>query len=211
MTAPTQLTRRLTAAAALGCLPALAACGAGGSPSAVPTVTRTVTAPAPATVATTAPAPSSSPAAGSGPGPCPTSGLRARIGLTQGAAGSAYAVIDFTNVSGSACTMYGYPGVSFVSGRRSGIVVGAPAGRTSPPSARLVTLAPGGVASSLLRITDAGAYPPARCHAVSVSWMQIFPPDQTAALHLFYATTVCAKPVVTVHVNVVVPGSGGSA
>lgn len=209
MTAPTQPTRRLIAVAVLSCLPALlVACGTSGGLSAAPTVTRTVTASPPATAATTSPA--ASPTDSPGPRPCPASGLQARIGLTQGAAGSAYAEIDFTNVSGSTCTLYGYPGVSFVTSK-GGSVVGAPAARTSPPAARLVTLAPGGIASSLLRITDAGVYPPARCHAVSVDRMQIYPPDQRTALFLFYATTVCSKPLVTLHVNVVIPGSGGSA
>jgi hypothetical protein len=48
--------------------------------------------------------------------------------LAQGgaAAGSVYIPIDFTNTSGSACTMEGYPGVSFVRGpsgtRRRGVL-----------------------------------------------------------------------------------------
>jgi hypothetical protein len=201
--------RRVLAGAALGCLAALVtACGTSGSPAAAPTVTKTVTVPA-TPAPTTAPAPSS-PATSPAPGPCPTSGLHAHLGLTQGAAGSAFTVIDFTNVSGSTCNLYGYPGISFVTSDGGGRIVGAPAARNSPPAARLVMLAPGETGNALLRITDAGVYPPSRCKAVSVHWLQIYPPNQTAALFLAFNTTTCSKSVVTLHVDVVVPGSGGS-
>ena len=51
-----------------------------------------------------------------GPSACPTSSLQVKQGVAQGYAGGVYEVIDFTNTSGSPCTLYGYPGVSLVSG-----------------------------------------------------------------------------------------------
>ena len=53
---------------------------------------------------------------------CPSSVLKANVDTAQGgaAAGSNYVPIDFTNTSGSACTLDGYPGVSFVRGPSGG-------------------------------------------------------------------------------------------
>ena len=51
-----------------------------------------------------------------GPPACPTSSLQVKQGVAQGYAGGVYEVIDFTNTSGSPCSLSGYPGVSLVSG-----------------------------------------------------------------------------------------------
>src|SRR5215475_10768862 len=110
----------------------LTGCGT-GSPAAAPTVTVTTTRSAgpPATSAPAAsadPAASTVPAASTGPGTCPPSALHVSLGDSEGAAGTFYRVIVLTNTSGSACTLYGYPGVSFVT-RPGGSVIGAPARR----------------------------------------------------------------------------------
>src|SRR5215472_2788352 len=55
-------------------------------------------------------------AAAAGPPACATRYLKATVGVTQGAAGSIYQVIDFTNISGGACTLFGYPGVALAGG-----------------------------------------------------------------------------------------------
>ena len=77
--------------------------------------------------------------------------------LSQGgaAAGSTYVPIDFTNTSGSACTMDGYPGVSFVRSP-SGAQLGNPASRNPAAVPATVTLAPGGVAHAILQVGEAG-------------------------------------------------------
>src|ERR1022692_4782982 len=66
--------------------------------------------------APTSPAPASSHPAAIGPQPCATRSLGAKAGISQGAAGSTYVQIVFTNISGTSCTLYGYPGVSFAGG-----------------------------------------------------------------------------------------------
>lgn len=48
------------------------------------------------------------------PGQCSTSDLKLRIGQANGAAGTVFYPVEFTNTSSTACTMYGYPGVAFV-------------------------------------------------------------------------------------------------
>src|ERR1017187_6077992 len=85
------------------------------------------------------------------------------------------------------------------------------AGRRSRRSTarQLVTLAPGQVASALLRIVDAGNYAPAKCGPVTASYLQVYPPNQTRPGYLSYKSTACSKPVQILTVNVVLPGSGG--
>ena len=63
-----------------------------------------------------------------------------------------------TNTSKRACTLYGYPGVSFVTGV-GGSQVGKPATKNPAVPKAVVTLAPGAKADVLLAIHDAGAIP----------------------------------------------------
>ena len=54
-------------------------------------------------------------AAGGLPG-CATRDLKATVGVAQGAAGSVYQVIDFTNIGTASCSLYGYPGIALAGG-----------------------------------------------------------------------------------------------
>jgi Domain of unknown function (DUF4232) len=204
MTAFARTARHLTVAASLSFAAALAA-GCGSSPSPAPTHTVTITPHASSTSA--APA-TSTPSSASGPSPCPTSSLGVKLGLGQGAAGSTYQVIDFTNTSSVTCTLYGYPGVSAGNGQPF-TQVGLAASETPTPPRKLVTLAPGGVANALLRVVDAGNYPANKCAMVPTKSLRIFPPNQTVPVYLHYSTQMCGKPVQTMSVSVVQPGSGG--
>jgi hypothetical protein len=190
MTNPAHATRATLAAAAIACGGLLlAACGSSG-PAAAPhdaTVTVTPSGP-PAPPATGS---SSSPAA-AGPPACATSSLSVKLGQGNGAAGSTYVPIVFTNTGSAACSLFGYPGVSFVTGV-NGSQVGLAAQRdsTSPPA--LVSLAPGAVAHATLQIVDAQNFPVAACKLTTVSTLKVFPPNQTAALFASIpATKTCA-------------------
>jgi hypothetical protein len=198
------------AGAALCCMAVLAsACGSASSPSSEPTrtVTATVTPSAPAS---TSPGPSSSPTAPSAPAACLSRYLGAKVGLTQGTAGSSYIVLDFTNLGTVSCTLYGYPGVSLAGGKPvTQIGLAATESDTSPR--QLVTLAPGAVGNALLRITDADNFPPGRCHPVTSTFLQIYPPNQTVPIYLGFRSRACAKPVRLLTIGVVQPGSGGSS
>jgi uncharacterized protein DUF4232 len=106
--------------------------------------------------------PASSPAVSHGstaPAGCSSSGLSVHVDLAQGgtAAGSIYVPIGFTNTSGNACTMEGYPGVSFVRGPSGGQLGNAATRNPAAPPA-MVTLAPGGVAHAILQVAGAGNY-----------------------------------------------------
>jgi Protein of unknown function (DUF4232) len=194
MTSPAIAARAVLAAAALACGGMLlAACGSSGGSAAAPaTVTTTVT----ATPSDSTPPP---PATGSslsphvtGPAACATSGLSVKLGSGNGAAGSTFVPIVFTNTTSSSCSLFGYPGVSFVTGQ-GGSQVGSAAQRDTTQPARSVVLAAGGVAHATLRVVQADNFPAAACQPTAVSTLKIFPPGQTAPLYLAFSSRTCAS------------------
>lgn len=151
---------------------------------------------------------------GTAAGACASAALKAALGPPSGAAGSSYVPIRFTNVSAARCTLFGYPGVSFVTGP-SGREVGNPADRIPLPAgpAHRVTLAPGGAANAVLQVADAGNYPASRCQPASAAYLRVFPPGQTAALQVknAYGYQACtSRGVTTLHVEPVQPGAGSA-
>jgi Protein of unknown function (DUF4232) len=181
-------------AATAGAAALLTACGT-STPGPAPTKTVTTTA-----TAAGAPAPAATPsattpaaAAPAGPGTCPSSGLQASLGQGQGAAGTLYQVIVLTNTSNSACTLYGYPGVSFVTGQ-GGSVIGAPASRNPLIPDTLITLQAGQAASALVGVTDTGALPQSACKPGTSDWLQIYPPGDRGSLFVQYHAQVCTRP-----------------
>jgi hypothetical protein len=132
-----------------------------------------------------------------------------KAGLAQGAAGSVYQVIDFTNISATSCTLYGYPGVSLAGGTPVA-QIGAAASRSTATGPSVVALAPGETANALLRITQALNYPTAKCSPTPTTYLQIFPPDQFTPIYLAYKSTGCASTSVNLlSISVIQPGTGG--
>ncbi len=213
MTRPRPLVIRLAiAAAAFACVAAAAGCSSSSSQPAAPT-TATVTTTAPAahgSASSSTPASSLSPAVTGAP-PCPTSSLQVKQGVGQGYAGGVYQVIDFTNTSGSPCTLYGYPGVSLVSGPPyTQIGLAAKRAATSAP-VKQITLAPGATANALLQIVDALNYPSASCGPTKAAALKIYPPNQTVPVYLPSTANGCAHPVQIMYIGAVQAGSGSSS
>jgi hypothetical protein len=149
------------------------------------------------------------PSAGAAPG-CATRDLQAKAGGSQGAAGSLYQVIDFTNIGTAACTLYGYPGVSLASGTPV-TQVGQAATRSPVAGPTLVTLKPGQTGNALLRITQALNYPTQTCSPKATTYLQIYPPNQTTPIYLAYTSTGCASSAVKLlTIGVVQPGAGSA-
>jgi hypothetical protein len=202
----------MIAVAALGGAALLiAACGS-ASPAAAPAPTKTVTVPAsqPASTAPATPTTSASPTP-AGPPPCPTSALKSSVGTGNGAAGSTYYPLEFTNASSAACTLFGYPGVSFVTGT-GGSQIGRAASRNPAVGSTLVTLAPGSTAHATLQVVNAMNYPDADCHLVTAHTMKIYPPNQTAPIYLSFNAPACSSHAKSVHilaVEAVQQGNGG--
>ena len=160
--------------------------------------------------AATAAASSTSSAGASGVPACASMDLGAHVGLAQGTAGSIYQVIYFTNLSNTACSLYGYPGVSLASGSSTVNQVGAAASRSTAAAASVVTLDAGQSANATLRIVEAGNYPTATCKPTATSFLQIFPPGQTTPIYLAYKSTGCASSSVNLlSVTVLTAGTGG--
>jgi len=202
-------------AAALSCLAAVAGCSSSASPSATPTVTRTVTAsPSASGASSSASTTPSSPSSPAGPVTsavsCATSSLNVKQGLGQGYAGGVYEVIDFTNTSNSPCSLYGYPGVSLVTGPPYTQVGLAAKRSTTSAQVKLITLAPGATGNALLQIVDALNYPSATCRPTKATALKVYPPNQTAPVYLPNTSTACSKPIQTMNIGPVQAGSGGS-
>jgi hypothetical protein len=199
----------------------LAACGSTAAPGAAPaqSVTSTPAGSAgstsgPATTSATSPAtsapasPTGTAAPPAGTTGCLTSGLQAELGASQGTAGTIYQVIVLTNTSASNCTLFGYPGVSFVTSQ-GGSQVGAPATRNSAVQATQLTLAPGGKANVLLAVHDAGAFPD--CRLTSVDWLRVYPPGDYGSLYVQYKAQTCANTRDSILTVTAVGAGAGSA
>jgi hypothetical protein len=175
------------------------------TPATAPT---TATPTTPATPATPSATPTSTPNGAASP--CLTTGLSVHLGTAQGAAGSTYQPIVFTNTGAYPCTMDGYPGVAFLD-TRTGRQVGTPAARNPQQLPRTITLDPGTSASAVLQIVDPFNYPTATCQPQPVTGLRIYPPGTTTPtdLPLPTATTACTTSITQLQVQATVPGSTG--
>ena len=151
------------------------------------------------------PAGTGSPASGiAGLPACRSASLQVTVNASQagGAAGSTYYPVDFTNTSSSACSLYGYPSVSFVTADSSaGRQLGAAAQENPGFGKVTVNLAVGRVAHAWLQVAEAGNYPAATCQPVTAHWLRVFAPGETEALYVNHAFNACSSasaPLLTV-------------
>jgi hypothetical protein len=205
----TRSARTLLAVAALaGSAALVAACGSAVSTTSSPTTTAAP--PGGALTPTQSVNPGGTPVTASGPAPCATSALHVSVSQSQGvAAGSSYYPIVFTNVSSASCTLYGYPGVSFVTGT-GGSLIGIPATENPAHPRKLITLAPGEASHAELQVVDAQNYPPAECGMVTAHWVRVYPPNQTAPLYASFTAQACTKGRTILTVETVQPGTSGA-
>lgn len=164
---PTTSPRRVIGAAAIACAAALV--------------------PVAALAATSAPAsrPASTPA-------CATSGLVIWFAPQAGGgyAGGYYYNINFTNLSGHACTLRGYPGVSAVS--LTGHQIGSPAGRGANlgTKVRTIRLAEGATARAQLNVGDPGKW--SQCSPFpTAAGLRVYPPGQFSSKVVPYPLGAC--------------------
>ena len=198
MTPSARTARRFSTAAVLLCTGALAAaCGSTNSNSsagsqasaAVSTASSAATSAPPTTGATTPATPPSTPSAPA----CSTADLSATVNTSPGgaAAGSTYYPLNLTNTSKSSCYLFGYPGVSFVSGP-SGSQIGQPASRNPAVAPSTVILPAGGTAHVTIQVVNALNYSKSSCQPVTAHWLKVFPPGQFTALYIKFTATTCS-------------------
>jgi hypothetical protein len=184
-----RITAALAAATAAGLI-AVTAVSAAASPGAV------LASDTARTIATAAPA-------------CTAHDLGAWLAVTQGngAAGSVYYPLQFTNLSRHACAMRGFPGVSALD--RAAHQLGSPAGRDHAVPVRTVVLAPGATAHSVLRLSDV-VLSTGACHPVySAIELRIYPPNQRQSTLAAYDLQACAHAgPVFLHVGPIQAGVG---
>jgi hypothetical protein len=138
---------------------------------------------------------------------CATSGLEAWLGLAQSAGSTSvtgtggrlepdgtYYTLEFTNVSGRACSLYGYPEVSaYVGQGTGGTQIGSAAARDTSVRPQPVTLAPGQTAHSVLRVTSTGTFQPTACAQVTAPELRIMLPDQVRPAFVPIHLPACSK------------------
>lgn len=143
---------------------------------------------------TSSPTTTTVPATTSGAEPCQTSQLDATLGSPNGTAGTIYYQLVFRNTGSTTCTLFGYPGVSYVRGE-AGTQTGDPASRNPTISGQstpaVVTLAPGASAHAVVGEVDVEAYSSSVCKPTAVRGLRVYPPDQSTALFVPQVTKGC--------------------
>ena len=120
---------------------------------------------------------------------CTRAQLRVSHGPLNGSAGHFHWPVRFRNVSGSACTLRGFPRVRSLA---AGHAVGAPAARDHSAPVRTIRLAArGGVASAVFTQTDVGVFSRSRCHPATATALRVHPPGQARAFVVRLRHRVC--------------------
>ena len=141
---------------------------------------------------------------------CTAADLGAWVAVDQGngAAGSIYYPLQFTNLSRHACAMRGFAGVSAID--RNGHQLGSPAGWSTMVAAHTVVLAPGATAHTILQYSDVEVTTAPGCNPVFTTFeLRVYPPGQYSATHAAFGLEACshAGPVY-MRVEPILPGVG---
>jgi hypothetical protein len=118
-------------------------------------------------------------------------GVWIALAQSNGAAGTIYYPLNFTNVGGHTCSLHGFPGVSAIAG--NGHQLGSPAGWATGVAARTVVLAPGATAHTILQYRDAEVSTAPGCDAVNTAVvLRVYPPGRYDATVAAFDLPVCS-------------------
>jgi hypothetical protein len=124
----------------------------------------------------------------------------------DGAAGSIYYPLEFTNLSRHTCIMYGFPGISAID--RNARQLGLPARWDHSVKARTVVLHPGATAHTVLQYIDAAVFTP-QCKPTPAYELRVYPPDQYVAAQTLWDLDACSlRNGSFMTVQVIQPGVG---
>ncbi|WP_245761415.1 DUF4232 domain-containing protein [Saccharopolyspora shandongensis] len=115
-------------------------------------------------------------------GLCKAADLQLSFGKGDGAAGTVYRPLIFTNTSDRRCVIQGFPGVSYVGGN-DGHQIGAPAFRDGSKG-RAITLQPGDQASAVIGYVNIDNYDAEVCRPEPAKGLRIYPPQETASMYI---------------------------
>ncbi len=122
---------------------------------------------------------------------CQTPGLVIWLDTNgNGAAGTTFFKLHFTNLSGHACTLNGFPFLFAVN--LAGHQVGSRAAFRKP-APHLVTLAKGKTATAVLGIVDTGVFSRSACRPVTAAGLRVFPPNQTRSKLVPFPFSTCSR------------------
>jgi len=136
-------------------------------------------------------------------------GVWVAVGQGSGAAGTIFYPLEFTNLSGHTCSLFGFPGVSAIDGH--GNQLGSSANWEHTTSPRTVTLAPGATAHTMLAYHDAAVTTEPGCDPVnSATLLKVYPPGQHRWTYAAYDFQSCSRSGVRYLsiVGPIVPGVG---
>jgi hypothetical protein len=139
---------------------------------------------------------------------CPRAHLTSWIGLPgDGAAGSTFYQLEISNISGTTCTLFGFPGVSAIG--PNGKQLGSAAGRSHSHTPHVVTLAPHQTAHVLLQVANVVNFPAAACKPTTADGLRVFAPGDFTAMTFPFSFRACAKSGrVYLHVSTTIAGTG---
>lgn len=121
----------------------------------------------------------------------------------NGAAGSSYYNLNFTNLSAHSCTLRGYPGVSGIT--QAGIQLGSAASRNPQHAPALITLTSAKTANGfndntshntatvILQITVAENFPASSCGPITAAGLRVYPPGQKESTVVPFPFVACAN------------------
>ncbi len=142
---------------------------------------------------------------------CTASDIGVWVALDQGngAAGTIYYPLEFTNLSDHTCYLFGYPGVSVLDGE--GNQLGSAAGWGSLAGARIVNVAPGATAHTILGYHDVAVTTESGCDPVSsATVLRVYPPGQRSSTDAGFPFEACSHrgPVYLSIIEPIIPGVG---
>jgi Protein of unknown function (DUF4232) len=122
---------------------------------------------------------------------CSFNNLTVSFGAPNGAAGQIYFALDFLNTGAAVCTLYGFPGVTFLNADKA--TIGSITSREGNENPTTVTLSPAGFAVASLAVTDPGI-PPCPGSAIA-SFVRVYPPGSLTAYFIpITGVDVCSSP-----------------
>lgn len=193
-------TRAGVVATALVAAAALAGCSGGGDEVNGGTPAGTTTTAAASTSAATTPVnDGGTPGTGSqtngggsnGVPRCTAAELTVTLGQGEGAAGSTYAPLVFTNKGTRTCELTGFPGVSYVAGD-DGHQVG-PAAVMSGAHGPEISMAPGRASQAQVQFVQVANFDAAVCKPTPVRGLRVYAPGETASIFVpMTGATGCA-------------------
>jgi Protein of unknown function (DUF4232) len=125
----------------------------------------------------------------------------------DGAAGSTFYALEFTNLSSHSCTLSGFPHVSAID--LLGHQIGLAASHDNASSSRTITLAGssghsfGDTGTVALRIVRAEDFPSTSCHIVTAAGLRVYAPGAVSADVIPFPFEACSQDDATLMIEAI--------